>query len=647
MNAKHLILALIVLLLSACKVDVDAPETPTLAASPTPDETAIVRLATRTPTHTPTPSATPTAVPTATPTSRPSPTETSTATDTYTPTGTSTDPPTRTPTATRTVTPSATPTRTLTGTPTATQTSTPMASPSPTITPTVSPSPTQTATRTVAPTRSPAPTRTASPEPTRTPSQTATRQPTQTLTLTASPTAAVLPTETPTRTAVPTATPTRPPSATPTELIAQPEIPTATPRISPTFTPFPSLTPNLTATSEATRLAVPAPKLTPATAATRPPTITPPPGNTPPVGITALPVPGDGTFYDPNAPTAEQGALPVAPEGNTGPPGPALPEQQYIVLSYVGQIVPLLDVPNVAAGASSPMGQGDIFAISSGGQVAAVGYDHTLYVNGQPMLISPASQFGLHENLSYGDLVWSPDGHRLAVRVDATDPAAFNGIDSGIWIYDPGTNQSWQAFRSTYQGAQLHEQRRAITTQWAPNSSGLIVTVETPLGHGNVLMPVVHDANHFIDALPYANASWAPDSASVIVSGMKWGEMTVVGRVALDANWTYTEHLNQQTTGLVMQYAVELYDGRIAFLGGPTPDSFALYIAQPMPGAQPIALSQMISGSIIAAEWKADRTAVLVTVQTGGANRLWIVRTDGSAQDITPAAGAAASAHWR
>ena len=392
----------------------------------------------------------------------------------------------------------------------------------------------------------------------------------------------------------------------------------------------------------------PTPTRTPGGIYTLAPTTTPPPTITPQPEASRVPSgEGDGTFYDPNAPPADQDALPVAPEGETGPAGPALPEQQYIVVSYVGQVVPLLDVPNMAAGASSSMAQGEVFAISRGGQIAAVGYDRTLYVNGQPVMVSPASEFGLHENLSYGDLVWSPDGQRLAMRVDAADPGAFNGIDSGIWIYEPATNRSWQIFRNTYQGEQLSEQRRAVTVHWAPNGGALIVTVDTPLGRANVIAPVDHDANQFINALPYANATWAPDSNSVIVSGYMWGATTVVGRVALDANWTSTEYLNQLTSGLVMQHAIELYDGRIAFLAGETPDSFALFIMQAAPGAPAMRVSQVVPGQIVSAEWNADRTAVLIIAQVSGVPRLWIARTDGTTQDITPGAGAPASAHWR
>jgi hypothetical protein len=342
----------------------------------------------------------------------------------------------------------------------------------------------------------------------------------------------------------------------------------------------------------------------------------------------------------------DQNSLPVAPAGDSGPGGSPLPEQEYIVISYAGQVVPILPLPD-GIDTGSALAQGDIFAVGSGGAVAAVGFDRWLVVNGQRMTVSPSSEFGLHPNLSINDLVWSPDGQRLAFRVDTSNPSDFNGIDSGVWIYEPATRRSWQVFRNTYQAAQLHEILRALTVQWSPNGGELVVTVETGMGRGSVFMPVDHNANEVISAISFADASWAPDSGSLIVSGMHWdSQTTVVGRVALDANWTYIEYLNQYTTGLAMQAAIQLRDGRIAFLGS-SQGTFALYTVPAVVSAPTTRISQAISGQIIAAEWNADRSAVLVTVQAGGAVRLWVIRIDGTARDTTPMAGAPAAAHWR
>lgn len=573
----------LLLLLTGCKVNIDAPETPTIIASPTQDETAVAHLATKTPTLTPT----------------------ATTAPTLTPTGTAT--------ATPTLTATASPTPTVTASPTLTHTPTATATPTRT--------PTGTARPTIPPTSTATPTVTASPTATYTPTATETARPTAAPTITLAP----------------------PPTLALTESIAQIVIPTATPGITSTFTPFPTLTPNLTATWQADN--APPPTRTPGGIYTLTPVPTNPPTLTPDLNATATA--GAGTFYDPNAPATGPESLPVAPAGDTGPSGPAMREQAYLVVSYAGQVVPILDLPNVIGGSGTALAQGDIFAVSPGGQIASVGADRWLVVNGWRVIVSPASEFGMHENLSFGDLVWSPDGQRLAMRVDAADPNAFNGIDSGMWIYEPSTHRSWQIFRNTYQAAQLGDQRRAVTVQWAPNGLALAVTVDTPLGRAHVFMPVEHDVNQTINAIPYAYATWALDSGSLIVSGYKWGESTVVGRVALDSNWTYTEYLNQSTAGLIMQAAIELYDGRIAFLGGPMPDAFGLYIIQPVPGALLVRMSPEIPGQLMSAEWNADRSAVLATVQTGGTHRLWIIRINGATQDVTPSLGAPSAAHWR
>lgn len=616
------------LALAGCGLNIDAPQTPTVAPWPTENETAVALLATNTPTPTQTFTPTASATSTVSPTHTASPTATGTFTPTHTPSPT--------------ITASASSTVTLTPTHTSTSTSTYTATP--TLTVTASPSLTPTATRTNTPTPTATASATVTASPTLAPTSTLTATPTEepTVTQTASPTGApaALPTITPTHTASITLIP----SYTPTEPIAVLSVPSATLRATETFTPFPTITSAPTLTPDTAAVTQPSPTQTPGgiyTLTPIPPTLTPQP-------VTAAASPVDsGAFVDPNAPTADQAALPAAPMGDTGPSGPTLPEQNAVVVSYAGQVVPLLDLSSSGTGA--PLAQGKVFAISNTGQTAAVGTNGVLVVNGVPVLVSPASQYGMPPNLTIGYLAWSNDGQRLAFRVDATNPYEQNGIDSGIWIYEPATNRSWQVFRDHYDGqvAQLHEQQLAGVVAWSPDSTVLVTTVETPLGSANVFMPVLHNANGIINPIPYADATWAVNGASLIVSGQKWNEQTVVGRIALDKEWTYTEYLNQATTGLIMRHALELSDGWIVFLGGPSPGSFALYIVQAVPGAQPVQISGFINGSIVSAEWNAERAAALVTIQGGSGYRLWIVRTDGTASDVTPPGGVPEVAHWR
>lgn len=363
-----------------------------------------------------------------------------------------------------------------------------------------------------------------------------------------------------------------------------------------------------------------------------------------PVATTA----SEGTFFDPNAPAAGVESLPVAPVGEgEGPSGPTIPEQSSIVISYAGQIVPIIVLPN-GISTGSTITQGRIFAMSGSGQIAAVTAAGELAVNDSQLMVSPASEFGLNENLVYGDLAWSEDGRYLAIRVDVANPHDSSSFESGIWIYEPETNSSWQVFRNTYEGQveQLHEQRRALRVIWAPNSTALAITVETPVGLGTVFLPVKHSANDWVDAIPYAGATWTIDSAALIVSGKMWDGSNVIGRIALDTTWTYTEYLNQHETGMAMQAAIQLQDGRIAFLGS-TAASFALYAVPPVPDEQPIRLTAPINGQIVTTEWNAQRTAVLVTAKVDNQQHLWVAHINGTISNNTLPGAHIDMARWR
>jgi hypothetical protein len=598
-------LILIAAALAGCGLNIDAPRTPTVVLSPTIEATLVARVDTLTPSPTRTPTVTPTA------------TQTSTATGT--------------PTATRTTTGTHTPTVTPSATATATHTRTPTLTATPTATRTIPPTPTRTSTATATATATVMPTRTA------------------TVTATPSPTLAPSATLTATITAAPTERPTLPPTATepPTETATPtPELP-ATPPPTPTeipqptasFTPFPSLTPAAVAQEPAR---TPVPTFTPL----------------PPAG--GLPGAGEGAGSD----AGEVGEGPGGAPGETGPVGPAvpLPEQASVVVSYAGQVVPILDLGADGRPAAAPLAQGSVFAISSAGRVAAIGPDDLLHVDELTLHVSPDTGFGLADNLAWGDLAWSPDGRWLAFRVDPADPASYIPAASyneptGVWIVDADGTTSWHIFRNGYAGqvAQLHEERRAVGMRWSPNSDALIIAFETPLGRGSVALPVRHDVTQFVDGLHYADATWSPDGGSLIVSGATWEGPSVVGRVALDEARTTKIFLTEAATGLHMQAALELADGRIAFLGSAAPGTVALYATRDDPDTTPdveiARLSPPISGQVLAAVWNPARPtaqrAVLITVQDGAARRLWLVRADGSAQDITPAAGAPDLAGWR
>ena len=295
--------------------------------------------------------------------------------------------------------------------------------------------------------------------------------------------------------------------------------------------------------------------------------------------------------------------------------------------------------------AGALLNTGDVFAVNGQGAAAVVD-GRLVSVNGAPLTVSPSSQFGMHPNLCYGGVGWSPNGRFLALLVGAFAPYDFNGIDTGVWVYDTATGQSWQVLRNVYEGqggGALGEQRRALRVRWSPTSAALLVAVETGYGLGTAVVSVNADANIPPVILPYADATWTLDGAALIVSGPVSGGASVVGRVEM-GSWAYTEYQNQQTNGLTMRGTAQLPDGRLAFLASVAgQESYALYVAPAALGAAGTALSGPTYGAFVAADWDAGRSAVLVTT-TGGS---WVAYTNGAVQTSGMANGALSGAFWR
>ncbi|WP_119066100.1 hypothetical protein [Aggregatilinea lenta] len=635
-------LALLVLALAGCGINVDGPRTPTVAASPTHDETAIALRASPTVTRTLAPSETATRLPS----------------DTSAPTASATLPPSETPTVT------ATASLTVTATPGATDT----LPPSPTRTPTSTAAPTDTATL--------RPTATRTLTDTATPTDTATLRSTATRTLVPSATATMLPSATPSR--APSITPR--PSATPTETVAVAVRPSATDTLPPSATPTSNATATAVFTPTPAATNTPAPTFTPSAL----PTLDPGEGGGDSTGLIATwtpsPTPGavaevptgqagEGAFVDPNAPATGQESAPVAPEAPVAEQssnGPVMPEEEQIVVSYVGEVVPYLSLVGVAGGAESSLGQGTIFDVSSAGQVATVGDNHWLTINGQPVVVSPASEYGPPANLSLGAVEWSPDARYVAMRVDDADPANQVVTNGGVWIYDltdPANPRSRQIFRNGYPGlvGQRGDERVAAGVTWSPDGSRLVIPVTTwyegaDSAPGIVIVsrdvdvndPDLDPAAKVPLALPFGGATWTLDGTALIVSGPASGGASVVGRWDL-ATGQYTEYTNQGAAGVAIQAAAELPDGWIGFLGSATPGrDVALYLLPAAPGApMSPAVSPIIPGEVIAAEWNPAHTAIMVLARTDTGDRLWLVQSNGTAQDITPPGGAPASIDWR
>lgn len=684
--------------LAACEGQVDNPATPTVAPSNTPDETEIALQLSPTPSQTPsvtltlsatptpsitqTPSLSPTATDTATrrPSNTPRPSSTWTETPSTTPTPTDTGTPTATATATFTpsITPSITltPSNTATRTPTRTLTITPTPSRTrrPTNTPTISPTPTDTATNTPSftptatltpsetPTRTATFTRTPSPTltptiPTATPTLTPSRTPTPPVTATIPPTTLPAPTNTPTVRQLPTRAPSNTPTLSPSPTVAT-NTPTRT--ISPTVAVSPTITPTLEEPSSQGTPSITPVRIVGSTTPVPFPTLTitipPPPPRTPlslerpdefvtpddfvsgTIVAAATPTPfipptpggsGGGNTTNPTA-------VAVNPAGQTVPVGG---EAGQIVVNYGGGLQRYVGGTFAGLEGATTF---DLAFNADGSVLAGAAYyigTNEIFVNGQPLRVSPASEFGpMDPQLYVTQMQVSPSGRYVAFILESE--TNFNQF--GVWVYDFWTNESWQMYRND-----LADNRRARRLFWSPNSTVVLVELSTPAGSHYTYLPVPTDsgqrnnqANSGYLLAPYQDASFSPDSTSIIVSGLaqsyaphgvSYGQ--ILGRIQLlDPNNPFVAY-NFTAAGISYTRAgTDIGGGQIAFLGSNSTDGpYRLYIVAP-PGA-PRAVSGEIPGSVRSWEWNARRTALLVITNTANGRRLWIVRTNGAVSD--------------
>lgn len=371
----------------------------------------------------------------------------------------------------------------------------------------------------------------------------------------------------------------------------------------------------------------------------------------------------DATGVDPTPAAARPGA-------NAGTEGLLGPGATELVISHNGSMIPLTMGAGGWANSGVPEIQSEAFANSSAGVLAWVDpTGRVLQVGGSVLNGSPAvpGLAVLPETLAIRDLSWSPDGQRLAFRIDTLDPSDPKSIDSGIWVFeqtiDPNTGgQAHHILRNTWadsaaapfvQAAQWDQAHQALSVAWAPDSLRLLIRAETgtPLGGVTILRHVGHQADDPVDLyFPYADATWGIDGQSVILSGAKNGQSSEIGRYRLETGTTET-YLQQDTTGLVMQAAVEYQPSALAFLGTSAGDQIALYTAQAssQPGATPIRRSnQFVTGRVVSAEWHPENSGVLAKIETApGAFQLWVFWLGGSVENVTPQSGVPSVVHWR
>ncbi|MBZ0315176.1 MAG: hypothetical protein K8L91_02065 [Anaerolineae bacterium] len=596
----RLVLILLALTLAACRQTPEGERTPTVAPTNSPNVTRIAQLPTRTPIPSRTASDTPlpaTTTATSSLTGTPVPTLTASYTLTLTLTPRPTDTPSVTPSTTASVTipPTAFPTQTNTATITRTFTITP------------SPIPSRTATVT----------RTHTPLPTNTPRPTFTFTPTATPTFTASPTYSATPSRTPSPTA--TFTPSRTPSPRPTNTPTITLSPTLGPTNTPTPTPSISRTPNLdeatlvlpnsTRSAPSTSTPLPTFTFTPFPSATQgfviPPTVTLAGGG----GFaTVTPFGGGSSGIIPNSSSGEQSGVVVRTDAG-------------VLQSANGE-------PLGIAYDVGPQGQEAIFVLE--------GDVYQMYISGFRLNRSPASEFGMGQSVRvvYAKYDWG--GGRIALVLNADQAVTDQG---GVWVVDINTQEGRQVMRNDWENTA----REAI---WSPDGSNLIIRMNTPAGPANTFITAGQDANAGFQRYPYANATWSADGTSVIFSGAQHGGGAVLGYVSLyDPNHIF-QPVDFFAAGSWTEAATEISPGRLVFLAGPGPSGpFRLYVMNV--GGTPTALSAPINGQVISWQWNNSRSALLVLVEGSDGRRVYVMGTDGSVRDATPANAYPTRVEWR
>lgn len=578
-------------------------ETATLTATFTPTATE-----TLTPTATFTGTQTPTDTPTSTATATSTPTETATLTPTDTPTATDT------PTSTSTPTQTFTPTATFTGTQTPTSTATPTATATLTFTPSDTPTATATLTATLTLTATETPTATLTFTPTVTASQTPSETASPTQTATGTPTNTPSPTATATETPIPTVTPLPfvPPTATETPLpTATPEpsiTPTATFTIPPTLTPLPTL--------DETQIAQLLASFTP------PPTWTPFPTNIPtrtiaptldvtPTIITATPGGSDlGIINTPIPSTPEPQAVGPTETPFIPTEAPTLVVDPAIVPGIVTAAPPIFTdftttttqafTFNVGPGGLTFNGRSfavdtrffapnPVFA-NSYALTDSFGMIYYQTPNGDEGTFTFAPFFdgfsvgSAEENKNFVTyMAWSPNGQFLAYLVNP--PAGTDNVNAGVWYWQPAlesqNDPTYTLLRDCAFTGQLScglvngrpaNFWRSLKFEWAPDSGGLLVTLELPEEGRRALAVVaaVRDASYANNAPAafqrYDSGYWVSGS-QILVSGRRPSD----GRVVIayvDRNLNGEQVIfDASAAGVWVQDAVQRPNGQIVAFG--------------------------------------------------------------------------------
>jgi hypothetical protein len=360
--------------------------------------------------------------------------------------------------------------------------------------------------------------------------------------------------------------------------------------------------------------------------------------------------------------------LPIPPT----PPQFVPPSQptQVAVLPGIGPTAILLQEaflvnPNTLAIQRAPVSSDSTLYVDVGpqGQVAAVeqvdaehpGYGYVLDVAGTLLNGSPLPS----ATIRFRQVRWSPDGSKVAYLAETPGARGDGGgrigatPSDGLWVWTLTPDQPSQDTHHALMDRYAYEYgvgdaRIVSDFAWAPDSGALLVELDREGDFPGQLTLITPDwnAGDPPPLLPYEDGSWSRDGRRILVSGMQTDTGPILGWVDRDSHaLTTLVDGRALTTPLWTQDAVEMGDGRIAFLGaiysvadpegGRNAPDVGLYIYNAA-NVEPVRVAYLGGGPVLEATWNAARTAVLVRLADG---RTLIVQTSGRVTDLTGTVG--------
>ncbi|QPC84250.1 hypothetical protein G4Y79_07715 [Phototrophicus methaneseepsis] len=245
----------------------------------------------------------------------------------------------------------------------------------------------------------------------------------------------------------------------------------------------------------------------------------------------------------------------------------------------------------------------------------------------------------------------APVGQHMAFRINNPE---IDTLSRGIWFWQPehfyGTDPSYQVLRvcppfCDATGAATGQQWRALSVDWAPDASAMLIHIELLNENRRALeirYPIRGEENQQAITAPnplrYDYGTWSNDPTRLIVSGSDSNGTAVFGSVALDGSNAITVPATSIGLNWVQNAAQVMTTGQLVMLGGQNAtEPLALYDEAGTMLTEPIGTSAPSE-----VDWSPDRSAVRLLID----GRTYIAQINGTVIDITELVAGTPAIAW-